>query len=74
VLRVDSRATAPLWWRTPSQRRDAPTAITALLGGGTRVEITREEAVQALAWAAAIAGWPTADPKPVVRHEPAAIA
>jgi hypothetical protein len=74
VLRVDSRATAPLWWRAASQRRDAPAAITALLGGRTRVEVTREEAVQALAWAAAIADWPTADPKPVFVHEPAATA
>jgi hypothetical protein len=72
VLRVDPRATAPLWWSAASQRRDAPAAITALLGGRTRVEVTREEAVQALAWAAAIGGWPPADPKPVFVHEPAA--
>jgi hypothetical protein len=72
VLRVRSRASAPAWWSAASERRDAPVAIASLLGGRTRVEVTRDEAVRALAWAAGIAGWAAADPKPVFLHEPAA--
>ena len=71
ALRVNSRSPALVWWTAASQRRDAPPAITSLLGGRTRVEVTRDEAVQALAWAAGIAGWPAAGPEPVFVHEPA---
>jgi hypothetical protein len=72
ALRVDSGAPADLWWTAASQRHDAPAAIAALLGGRTRVEVTREEADRALAWAAGIAGWAASEPKPVFLHEPTA--
>jgi hypothetical protein len=71
ALRVGSRSSARDWWTTASRRRDAPPAITSLLGGRTRVEVTRDEAVHALAWASGIAGWPEAGPTPVFLHEPA---
>jgi hypothetical protein len=71
ALRVNSQSSARGWWTAASGRRDAPPAITSLLGGRTRVEVTRDEAAHALTWAAGIAGWPTAGPTPVFLHEPA---
>ena len=70
VLRVHGHPSAGAWWTAASQRRDAPAAIAPLLAGRSRVEVTREEAVRALAWAAGIAGWAAAEPKPVFLHEP----
>jgi hypothetical protein len=70
ALRVDSAAHAELWWTAASLRHDAPAAMAALLGGRMRVEVTREEADRALAWAAAVAGWAGSEPKPVFLHEP----
>jgi hypothetical protein len=71
ALRVSARASAGDWWTAAAGRRDAPPAIASLLGGRARVEVTRDEAHGALAWAAEIAGWSTADPKPFFIHEPA---
>jgi hypothetical protein len=71
ALRVESDASADLWWAAASQRHDAPAAIAALLGGRTRVEVTRDEAQRALAWAAGIGGWAGAERKPVFVYEPA---
>ena len=42
-----------------------PYAIAALLGGRARIELTREEANHALAWAGSIEGWPSSDAKPL---------
>jgi hypothetical protein len=70
ALRVEIGAPADPWWTAASQRRDAPAAIAALLGGRTRVEVTRDEADSALAWAAGIAGWTVAERKPVFLYEP----
>jgi hypothetical protein len=72
ALRVRSRASAPAWWRAASERQDAPAAIASLLGGRTRVEVTTDEGLRALEWAAGVAGWAGADPKPVFLHEPVA--
>jgi hypothetical protein len=71
ALRVSSRSSAHGWWTAASRRHDAPPAITSLLRGRRRVEVTSDEAVHALAWASGITGWPAADPKPVFLHEPA---
>ena len=70
ALRVSSRSSARAWWTAASRRQDAPPAIVSLLGGRTRVEVTRDEAAHALAWAAGIAGWPASGPEPVFLHEP----
>ena len=65
ALRVCPRADADVWWSAVRRRHDIPYAITALLGGRARIELTPEEANYALAWAGSIEGWPSADPKPL---------
>jgi hypothetical protein len=70
ALRVHGHASGHAWWTAASQRRDVPAAIAPLLAGRMRVEVTRDEAVRALAWAAGVAGWAAAEPKPVFVHEP----
>jgi hypothetical protein len=70
ALRVSLHSTASDWWSAASDRRDAPQAIGALLRGRNRVELTREEATDALAWAGSIAGWAAAEPKPLFMHVP----
>ena len=66
VLRICPRATAPEWWSAALKRHDMPAAITALMRGRTRVEVTAAEATLAIAWAGGIPGWATAEPKPAV--------
>jgi hypothetical protein len=71
ALRASPADTAPTWWDAARQRRDAPLPIAALLRGRQRVEVTPDDAARALAWAGSLAGWATADPKPVVLYQPA---
>jgi hypothetical protein len=71
ALRVCPRAPAAEWWEAARRRRDAPAPIAALLAGRRRVEVTPDEAAHALEWAGAVAGWPTAGPKPLVLYRPA---
>jgi hypothetical protein len=70
VLRICPEASAPAWWDAVSRRLDAPPAIDALLTGRRRVEVTAQEATQAIVWAENIDGWAAADPKPVFVHQP----
>jgi hypothetical protein len=74
ALRVCTKASAPAWWSAARNRSDVPAAISALLGGRTRVELTAEEAARALDWAASVGGWDAADPKPVFVYLPAVAA
>jgi hypothetical protein len=73
ALRVCPRVDADAWWSAVRRRDDVPHGVAALLGGRARVELTREEAGHALAWAGSIEGWPTTDAKPLVVYpaEPA---
>ena len=57
ALRVAPGASADAWWSAASARHDAPPAIAALLAGRTRVELSHDEAMQALAWASTVDGW-----------------
>jgi hypothetical protein len=66
ALRVSPRAEVDGWWSAVRRRPDAPRAITALLAGRSRVEVSRKEASHALAWAEGVYGWAAADPKPLV--------
>jgi hypothetical protein len=66
ALRASPRAEVGAWWSAVRRRPDAPRAITALLAGRSRVEVSREEAAHALAWAEGVDGWTAADPKPLV--------
>ena len=70
ALRRSSRASAPAWWAAARRQRDSPAAAAALLAGRDRVEVSPDEAASVLAWAGTLAGWATADPKPLFLHEP----
>jgi hypothetical protein len=74
ALRVCPHASASSWWHAARRRRDVPAPIAALLKGRERVEVTPDEAAQALAWAGGLTGWTTADPKPVWLYQPAGTA
>ena len=70
VLRICPEASAPAWWDAVSRRLDAPPAIDALLTGRRRVEVTEQEATQAIIWAENVDGWAAAEPKPIFVHQP----
>jgi hypothetical protein len=74
ALRVSSRAAAEAWWEAVRGRRDVPRAIAAMLAGRVRVELSRDEAERALAWAASVDGWERSEPKPVALHAAGAAA
>ena len=58
ALRVSPRGRASTWWASAEAvADDAPEAIRVLLAGRVRVEVTADEALEALAWAATLAGW-----------------
>ena len=54
----------------PVAGRDAPPSIGALLAGRRRVELTSEEAAEAVAWARGLDGWAASEPKPIFIYEP----
>jgi len=65
ALRVCPKATADAWWSAVRARHDVPPGIMALVRGRTRVELTRDEAGEAMAWAGRQEGWADAEPKPL---------
>jgi hypothetical protein len=67
---VCPEAEAAEWWTAARRRSDVPAAIDTLLHGRRRVEVTADEALDALAWAARVDGWDRAEPKPVFIHQP----
>lgn len=71
VLRVCPAAAADAFWAELRALDDVPDAIAALRAGRIRVEVSRREAAEALAWAAGVEGWATADPKPLFVYDPA---
>src|SRR4029450_1850361 len=56
VLRVCPRAAADAFWSALRAEREIPDAIAVLLAGRIRVEITRQEAAEALGSAAGNSG------------------
>jgi hypothetical protein len=70
ALRRSSLELTPAWWAAADRQRDRPAAVTALIAGRDRIEVSPEEAASVLAWAGALAGLATADPKPLFLHEP----
>ena len=72
VLRVCPRARAEAFWSAVGRRDDVPRAIEVILSGRIRVELTHDEAVEALLWAAAVPGWADAEPKPLFLYDPRA--
>jgi hypothetical protein len=73
VLRVHPAAADGDWWRAARLRRDTPAPISALMHGRARVEVSPDEANQAIEWAARVDGWSTASPKPLFIHQPDSI-
>jgi hypothetical protein len=72
VLRVCARAPADAFWAALRAQPDVPPALGVLLAGRIRVELSRHEASEALAWASGISGWDSADPKPLFVYDPRA--
>jgi hypothetical protein len=73
ALRVCPKALFSEWWIAASaRRRDAPRPVQALLGGRTRVEISADEAVVAIHWAAQLSGWDDYDLLPIFVYPPLA--
>jgi hypothetical protein len=73
ALRVCPRADAEAWWSAARRRHDAPPAVAALLAGRARIELTLEEADQALAWAAQLDGWRESSTKPLTVYPTTAL-
>ena len=69
-LRVRPQASAGEWWAAVVRRHDAPPAIAALARGRSRIELSAADATAAIAWAGAIEGWRSAEPKPLFIHPP----
>jgi hypothetical protein len=69
VLRLDPAAAE---WLAAARGRgfEAPDPIRALLAGRSRVEIGRDEAEHALAWAAQLPGWDEDRRPPLLIHTP----
>ena len=60
ALRVCPRAASDRWWTSARVAfASAPPAIRAIMTGRTRVELSADEARQALEWARGINGWET---------------
>jgi hypothetical protein len=72
VLRVCPRASAEGFWSALRAQSEVPPAIGVLLAGHIRVELTRQEATEALVWASRVSGWDAADPKPLFLYDPRA--
>jgi hypothetical protein len=70
VLRVCPQASAETFWSAVRARHDVPRALRVLLAGRIRVEVTRQEAAEALVWVAGISGWDGAEPKPLFLYDP----
>jgi hypothetical protein len=70
VLRVCPQAAAAGFWSALRAQPEVPRAIAVLLTGRIRVELTRQEAMDALAWASDISGWDSAEPKPLFVYDP----
>jgi hypothetical protein len=66
VLRPARSAETDGWWAAARRSADVPAAVTALMRGRTRVELSADEADATLLWAAGIDGWADADPKPLL--------
>jgi hypothetical protein len=73
ALRVCPETVRSTWWATAQiHSRDAPSSVRALLNGRTRVELTVEEAVRAIHWAAQLSGWDDHPQPPLFIYPPLA--
>ncbi len=70
ALRISRDASVEWCEHALKRRGSAPAAILALLGGRTRVELTAEEAADAIEWATRVQGWNDDGPPPLIVHAP----
>jgi hypothetical protein len=71
ALRVCPDAVAVEWWaEAHAHGAHAPAPVRALLGGRMRVEVSAEEAVGAINWAAQLSGWDNHGQHPVFVYPP----
>ena len=72
VLRASRTDGSAAWWAEAEARApSAPAALQVILRGRNRVELTEDEAIEALEWAKELPGWHAADPEPLIfRHQP----
>ena len=68
ALRVCPRADARRWWASARAADAVPPAIACLLAGRARVEVSAEEAADALTWARKLPGWDDDSLAPLVVH------
>jgi hypothetical protein len=73
VLRVRPAASEGDWWRAARRRHDAPAPIGALLRGRSRVEVTPDEANEAITWAERLDEWNATTPTPLFIHQPGSV-
>jgi hypothetical protein len=72
AIRVRPDAESSPWWAAARRAGvDAPPAIRSILMGRSRVELSADEASEALAWARALDGWDGEPPLQVYPLEPA---
>jgi hypothetical protein len=72
ALRVCETSQAPRWWAAVKRSRDsAPPAVRAVLAGRMRIELTHDDALAVIRWAAQIEGWPAEGPTPLWIYPPA---
>jgi hypothetical protein len=75
ALRISAGTSAIEWLRQARTRQEkTPLAILALLAGRTRVEVTADEAAEAIEWAACLPGWNPNHPPPLTVHVPSVAA
>jgi hypothetical protein len=66
ALRVHDRAESSEWWASARAATTLPPpAIWAILAGRGRVELTADEALAAISWASALAGWDAGERAPL---------
>lgn len=68
VLRPAHNAETDDWWAAARRSADAPSAVTALMRGRSRIELSGDEADATLSWAAGLDGWADAESKPLVLY------
>ena len=68
VLRPAHSAETDGWWAAARNSADVPSAVTALLRGRSRIELSGDEADATLSWAAGLDGWADAEPKPLLLY------
>jgi hypothetical protein len=68
ALRVVAGPDADRWWSVARRSAGVPTPVAALMKGRTRIELSADEADEAMAWAATVDGWADAEPKPLLVH------